>query len=148
MARIVDSLKNFYKKQGGTPSDVRGIKSISGVIDKIANLSLGGGGGNNDFVVTYTDNGGTITANKECADIISAIEAGKNVIAKFTTNGLPDKYFQLTQYTNTANLKLVDYSILTTNVDATKAVALYISHANTGESDMVVSRSLELGAFN
>lgn len=62
MARIVDSLKNFYKKQGGTPSDVRGIKSISGVIDKIANLSLGGGS-QSAYVFDFdiTESGGTYT---------------------------------------------------------------------------------------
>ena len=82
MGRIVDSLKDFYKKQGGTPSDVRGIKSISGVIDKIANLSFGGGGGgNNDFVVTYTINDSdlTVTADKTFAEINAAFEAKKNV---------------------------------------------------------------------
>lgn len=87
MARIVDSLKNFYKKQGGTPSDVRGIKSISGVIDKIANLSLGGGGGSQseyvfDFDLSQNGGGEWIATPRQgvtYAAVIAACAETKNV---------------------------------------------------------------------
>lgn len=38
-------------------------------------------GGSNDFVVTYTENGGTYTADKTYAEIVAAYEAGKNIRA-------------------------------------------------------------------
>ena len=49
------------------------------------------GGGN--FVVTYTENSGTYTADKTYAEISAAIEAGKNISA------VCDKsYFELVEY--------------------------------------------------
>ena len=85
MGRIVDSLKNFYTKQGGTAADVRGLKSISGVIDKISNLSFGGGGGGSSdvFIVHYSFDGEVATADKTYAEITEAITNGKAVIANF-----------------------------------------------------------------
>lgn len=84
MGRIVESLKSFYKKQGGTPSAVAGLKSISSVIDKISDLTFGGGGSSDVFVVSYKETSGTWSTEGGVtfADISAALAAGKVVYAK------------------------------------------------------------------
>ena len=84
MGRIVESLKKIYTANGGQASAVAGKGTISGVLDKIAGLSLGGGG---DFVVTYKEKGSGYEADKSLDDLVAAVKAGKTVRAIFTSEG-------------------------------------------------------------
>lgn len=79
MAKKVEKLKKLYAKNGGDPADVAHIHTTGDMIDALAELEIGGGGGN-DFVVTYMP-GGTFTCDKTFAEIRAAFDAGKNIKA-------------------------------------------------------------------
>ena len=133
MARIVDSLKNFYKKQGGTPSDVRGIKSISGVIDKIANLSLGSSSYEFDFDITQ--DGSAFIATARAGVTYEAITAA---LAK-TPNVYFNAHFQTGNTLRTAVNYIQESSIAALGTTYMSDVLYYnlnigsdnISHINT-----------------
>lgn len=51
-----------------------------------------GAGGNNDFVVTYTEDNGTITADKTFEEIKAAYNTGKHISAFLTVSVLCQKH--------------------------------------------------------
>lgn len=112
MSKIIEALKALYVKLGGTASTVADVTQTPDMINAIAGLDIGGGGsslpavtsddngsvltvvegewdkaeapsGNNDFVVTYIEDSGTVTADKTFAEITAAYNAGKKIYAKY-----------------------------------------------------------------
>lgn len=64
--------------------------------------------GNNDFVVTYVDNDDTLTADKTFAEILSAINAGKNIKAIYT-NAERDWFYHFTTYETDMDYVMFSY---------------------------------------
>lgn len=87
MGLIAEKLKKFYVNNGGEASAVNGTNKISSVLDKIADLSIGGGT-SDKFVVTYSNENDEWHTDKTFEQISNAISEGKNVIAKLSISGL------------------------------------------------------------
>lgn len=116
MADMISALKALYDALGGTLSNIPDGATNADVIEAIAaQIDEGGGslpavtsddngdvltvvegtwaaaapsgGGSDIFVVTYTDNSGTVTSDKTLAEIYTAIQAGKAVSAKMVGEG-------------------------------------------------------------
>lgn len=70
--------------------DVPVVGSKATRVDQLANMIadgeivIGGGGDSAVFVVTFTNDGGTITADKTVAEILAAVAAGKATLGVIT----------------------------------------------------------------
>ena len=105
----ITTIDNLTEIQSAGANDVLPISTANGV-KKIKASALGGGGGAEDFVVTFTidDTGGseTVTSDKTVAEIITAYNAGKNIKGNYE---LDDFTFlpALTGIMDTAEAKFV-----------------------------------------
>lgn len=73
--------------------------------EKLNNLEEGvqealAGDGNEKFVVTFTHNGDSVSADKTIAEISEAYNSGKEVIGTTNADGFGVAYFPLTEFIN------------------------------------------------
>ena len=73
----ITTIDNLQEIQTAGENDVLPISTGNGV-KKIKASALGGGGAE-DFVVSFTINGSSVTSDKTVAEIIAAYNAGKNI---------------------------------------------------------------------
>lgn len=113
MAKIIDALKRFYTKNGGSATDVKTTNRIPAMIDKISDLSLGGGGDSNIFEVHYAyDDSDKLICLETKDQIIEAIENNKTLIGKLNPND------------DSPNITLASSRYLVADMEGTKALTL------------------------
>jgi hypothetical protein len=122
------SVVNGEWNKADAPAELPAVTSDdNGKVLAVANGAWGkadASGGNNDFVVTYTDNNVTVTADKTFAEIVAAIEADKTVKAKYyDNNSNADYYFNLIQYGN-GNFAMFSCAYATTD----NVIVIAIAH--------------------
>ena len=76
MASIKNSLRKIYTALGGTNTK---SKTITGLLDDISTVASGGSGGNERFIITFTQSGDTWSADKTLTEISNAWSDGKEI---------------------------------------------------------------------
>ena len=97
----VDALKNLYTALGGSSDTVAAMTTNADVINAIAELDIGGGGGSTDFVITVTWENNDFVADKTYDEIISAYDSGtpiKLIVQDPSSSSMKTCYYDIRDF--------------------------------------------------
>lgn len=135
MKTIPEALKALYVAMGGDEADVANLTVTPDVIEALADVYEGGGGGADTFLISFTatptEDDFTWTCDKTKAEIAAAAESGKILKAKVSFAGVAEAV----TYSYTAQNGV--YAFTTTTLMGSN-VAFAICSENDGASGQII----------
>lgn len=133
----VQALKNLYEQLGGDPADVADVSTNADMINAIAGLDIGGGGGSTDFVITVSWEDNDFVVDKTYDEIIAAYDSGtpiKLIVEDPSSSSMTTCFYEIrdfqvkrqnAQYTNGLSITaILPYSL--SGTDNNKKAALNV----------------------